>query len=199
MPRAKKPSPPPPARKRVDWEAIERDYRTGRFTLRELEAKHGTNNATIARKIKADRETDPARWQRDLTKAVRDATNAKLMEGLVSKEISKGQQEVSKTVLAAAEANTQIILAHRRQLRELGEYADKARAKLMELGDSVADVREAVALMAGVESYNRILKSRIEKEREAYALNDPASKQPEPPSGGNPAEDYAWYAQQGAQ
>jgi len=36
-------------RRRIDWEAIERDYRTDKFTLRELEAKHGTNNATIAR------------------------------------------------------------------------------------------------------------------------------------------------------
>jgi hypothetical protein len=42
---------PTAKRRALDWEAIERDYRTGRFTLRELEAKHGTNNATIARKI----------------------------------------------------------------------------------------------------------------------------------------------------
>ena len=26
-----------PARRRTDWEAVERDYRTGKFTLRELE------------------------------------------------------------------------------------------------------------------------------------------------------------------
>ena len=41
---------PAPGRRRLDWEAIERDYRTGKFTLRELEAKHGANNATIARR-----------------------------------------------------------------------------------------------------------------------------------------------------
>ena len=28
-----------PPKKRADWDAIERDYRTGKFTLRELEAK----------------------------------------------------------------------------------------------------------------------------------------------------------------
>jgi hypothetical protein len=71
--------------------AIERDYRTGRFTLRELEVKHGTNNATIARKIKTDRVTDPSRWQRDLAAVVRQTTNAKLIQEMVSSEVSRGQ------------------------------------------------------------------------------------------------------------
>lgn len=175
MPSTKKPSRPPapakPARKRVDWEAVERDYRTGKFTLRELEKKHGASYSEISRKAKREG------WQKDLRQVIRAATDASLLRNTAT----KAQRSATDVVLVAAEQNTQIILSHRRQLRELGEYADKARAKLMELGDSVADVREAVALMAGIESYNRILKARIEKEREAFALDDEGSKPPPAP------------------
>lgn len=44
----------PVKRKKTDWEAVERDYRTGKYTLRELEARHGANNGLIARKSKKE-------------------------------------------------------------------------------------------------------------------------------------------------
>ena len=34
-------------KRRTDWEAVERDYRTGRFTLRELETKYEVNKQVI--------------------------------------------------------------------------------------------------------------------------------------------------------
>ena len=45
-------SKPAAKQSRHDWEAIERDYRTGLFSLRELEKKHGAGYADIARKAK---------------------------------------------------------------------------------------------------------------------------------------------------
>jgi hypothetical protein len=100
-------------RKKIDWEAIKRDYRTGKFTDRELEAKYGIPHETIVRARTRDRKKDPASWPQDLSKAVREATNAALMTDLVTKEITKGQQNVTNTVLAAAELNKQVILKHR--------------------------------------------------------------------------------------
>lgn len=114
-------------RKRVDWEAVERDYRTGQFTLRELEAKHGADNGLISRKAKKDG------WSQDLSKAIKAATNAKLVEELVSKEISSSQQKVSTTVLAAAEVNKTVILGHR---RDITSTRNVAAALLEELADS---------------------------------------------------------------
>lgn len=170
----------PPARKRADWEAVERDYRTGRFTLRELEAKHGPNNATIGRR--AEREG----WTKDLSDAIRQATNAKVIAATVQQECSSAQQSAATTVLAAAELNKQIILGHRTALRELGEKAETARDTLMTLANSVADVREAATVMSALESYGRIVKLRVEKEREAFGIND-TSQSPEKPA----AQDWA--------
>jgi hypothetical protein len=122
---AKSSNPAKPAkRERIDWEAIERDYRTGKFTLRELEAKHGVDNAAIARRKKK------AGWTQGLSAAVKQATNAKLIQQIVSKEVSEGQQNVSTAVLAAAEQNTQVILRHR---TDIGRVRDVAFDLLSEL------------------------------------------------------------------
>ena len=117
----------PQPRQKPDWEAIERDYRTGKFTLRELEAKHGVNNAQIARKKK------DLGWTQDLSTAIRQATSAKLIEEYVSKEVSSNQQAVSNTVLAAAEVNKQVILNHRTDLRGA---RDVAVSLMQELADA---------------------------------------------------------------
>ena len=97
-------------RRKTDWEAVERDYRTGKFTLRELEEKHGAFNSSIARKAKKDG------WTQDLSRAIQQATNAKLAEALVSDIASEGAQNASATVLAAAEVNKQVILGHRKDV-----------------------------------------------------------------------------------
>ncbi len=35
-------------RRKIDWNAIERDYREGRLSLRDLACKHGCSHSTIA-------------------------------------------------------------------------------------------------------------------------------------------------------
>lgn len=120
----------PRARKRIDWEAIERDYRTGKFTLRELESKHGAENSTIARRAAK------GGWSKDLATAVRQATNAKLIAAAVQQECSTAQQNAATTVLAAAELNKQVILQHRTELQA-------ARQLAMDL---LAEVKQAALL-----------------------------------------------------
>lgn len=180
MPRKSAATSAPSSKKRkpIDWEAIERDKRTGKFSLRELESKYGVDNATIARKIKRDRAADPTRWQEDLTEAVRQATNARLMQENISREVSKGQQKVSTAVLAAAEVNTQVVLRHRSKLAEVTAAADAAKAKVLAMLDTAADIREAATAMGAVESWARITKTVVDKEREAFGLN----AQDKPPS-----------------
>lgn len=60
------------ARQRYDWEAIEAEYRTGRFSLEQLSRRHGPNRSTISRRATAEG------WQKDLTGAVKQRTREKL-------------------------------------------------------------------------------------------------------------------------
>ena len=180
-----------PGRRGVDWEAVERDYRTGKFTLRELEEKHGVFNSSIARKAKNDG------WTQDLRLAIRQATNAKLAGDLVSNFASEGAQNVSNTVLAAAEVNTRVILGHRTGLkaitdvkRTLLNQIEQAAANMTALAEIIEMVRKpddngidrandalkkAMSRSALVDDLKKLadVDEKVRKgEREAFGLDD---------------------------
>lgn len=153
-------------RRRIDWDAVERDYRTGRFTTRELGAKHGLSHVAVAKKAKTHQ------WTQDLGEKIRQATNARLTAALIEGEVNANFQAVSNVVLAAAEVNAQVIQRHRRRLEALARDADIARKKLMSLIETVADAKEATTLVSAVEAAVRTEKLLIEQERKSYKLDD---------------------------
>lgn len=179
-----------PGRIKVDWQAVERDYRTGQFTLRELEAKHGANNATISRRA-AKHE-----WTQDLTEAIKQATNSALIESILTEEGSKAQQNAATVVLAAAEVNKGVILGHRHGLRritgiksvlldqieqaaenlpELTEIIEMARKPDENGKDAVNDaLRKAMSRSALVDDLKKLadVDEKVRKgEREAFSLD----------------------------
>jgi hypothetical protein len=115
----------PTRRPPTDWEAVERDYRTGLFTLRELGDKHGAAFATIGQRAKREG------WLKDLREAVRQATNARLITQAVAHTAATATHDVAQTVRAAAEVNLQVIMRHRAEL-------DRARVVAMALLDELA-------------------------------------------------------------
>lgn len=155
---------------RPDWEAVERDYRTGRFSLRELAVLHNANHATIGRRV--EREG----WTKDLTQAIRLATHAKLIEEETQQHCDNARQSATSVVLAAAETNRQIILGHRRQAVAARTAMETARAKLLALSDTVADIREAAVLVSATESLSRTSRIVIEIELQAFGLTDKAAE-----------------------
>ncbi|CAN7367427.1 hypothetical protein LJR074_002176 [Acidovorax sp. LjRoot74] len=112
-----------PERRRADWEAIERDYRTGQFSDQELADKHGNvvSRQAISKRAKVQR------WQKDLSVEVRRATKAKLIAEQVAvanakevaNRVANGGNATVQAVLAAAETNKQVILAHRRDIAKV--------------------------------------------------------------------------------
>lgn len=137
----------PVKRVRTDWDAVERDYRTGKFTLRELGAKHGADNGLISRKAKK------AGWTQDLSRAIKQATNAKLIEDLVSKEISDGQQKVSNTVLAAADLNKQVILGHRDDIRRARALTNFLLDELEQISIAPTKLNKLVEVLSAGEEF----------------------------------------------
>jgi len=200
---AKKPpntgkTPSKPAKRRTDWDAVERDYRTGKFTLRELEAKHGANNSLISRKAKA------GGWTQDLADAIRQATNARLDEETVSKEVRNGAQKVSTVVLAVAEQNTKVILGHRTGLARLNEIKNKLLNQIEQAADNLPDLEEVIEMIRkpddnGRDAVNDAMRKAMSRsalvddlkkladvdekarkgEREAFKIDAPAEKTPD--------------------
>lgn len=151
-----------PKSKRADWEAVERDYRTGKFTLRELEKKHGPSYAEISRRSKKEG------WTKDLRDIIKQATNAAVLR----ETVTNAQHDVTNTVIAAAEVNVRVILGHRSQAVEVRNAAESAKAKLLTLSDSIADIKEASTFVGAVESLSRTYKNLHDMERKAFRLDD---------------------------
>lgn len=128
-------------RTRPDWEAIERDFRTGKFTVRELGAKHGTSYSQISRR--ATKEG----WTKDLRGVIREATAAAVIRETVAAASAGAQTATAETVLVAAEVSKQVILQHRGDL-------GSARAVAMDL---LSELRGAALLAEHAEVLAKIL------------------------------------------
>ena len=178
-------------RHKTDWEAVERDYRTGRFTLRELETKYEVNNSTISRRA------DKHGWTQDLSTAIKQATNAKLIQSIVAAECSTAQQNAADTVLAAAEVNKQVILGHRTGLLELTSVKRTLLGQIQQAAALLPDLAEVIEMVRkpddnGIDRANDALRKAMSRsalvddlkkladvdekvrkgEREAFGLDD---------------------------
>lgn len=140
------------------------------MTLRELGDKHGCDHAAVARKAKKQE------WQRDLTEAVRAATNARVIESVVNSAVTNSQQTVNSAISVAAEVNTQVILKHRSKLSDLHDLVEVAKAKLEEMGEMLVDVKEVATFVQAVGNLATSTKTLIEQERKAFGLDDVSEK-----------------------
>jgi hypothetical protein len=130
----------PTPKPRADWEAIERDYRLGIYTVVELAERH---HGVVTRQAIAKRAKVKG-WSKDLTTAVRQATAAKLLAAqqreaevaqekvAVAQKVALVAFEATDAVEVASSANAGVILRHRNNLlqisdavvRMLGELTD---------------------------------------------------------------------------
>jgi hypothetical protein len=153
-------------RKVVDWEAVERDYRTGRLSLRELEAMHGPSASTIMRRARSKG------WTQDLSDAIRQATNAAVIAERVQQECNAAQRSATGVVLEAAGLNARVLLRHQGHLERLRKDADMARDKLIKLSDVIVDINEAQKLVNALEASARTMKIIIDAERKVFRLDE---------------------------
>ena len=101
-------------RKPIDWAAIERDYRTGTFSNRELAHRHGCTETAIRKRAKREG------WEKDLSEEVRRATAAKLLRTEVRTQVrTPNAREDAAIIEDAAELRASIVTTHRRDLVQI--------------------------------------------------------------------------------
>ncbi len=186
-----------PGKRRIDWDAVERDYRTGEFTDGELATAHNLTREAVVRRRGKEQKADPSRWLKDLAPHVRAATNALLMQETVADAITQGHSKVTGAVMVSAEVNTRVILAHRTGLqaitkvkRALLEQIEQAAANMVDLADVIEMMRKpddngvdrandalkkAMGRSALVDDLKKLadVDEKVRKgEREAFGLDD---------------------------
>ena len=167
-----------PARKRADWDAVRRDFSTGRYTLRELQTKHGADHGLISRKARKEG------WTQDLSIVIRKATNARLAESLVDEKVTESHQKVTTTIAAAVGENVAIIMGHRARLTDLALAVNIAKEVVLTLGSEVSGIREAGLFTQAICNLVTSTKVLLEQERKAYNLDNESER-------GNPQDAFA--------
>jgi hypothetical protein len=114
----------------IDWEAIERDFRAGQLTIRQMADLHKVSPSAITRKA------DALGWRRNLTEEVKARTAAKLVEAADGAPATQSNTQRAQTpesaqrtqsvalpptdaVERAATANVAVILRHREDLARM--------------------------------------------------------------------------------
>lgn len=144
-------------RSKDDWEAIERDFRLGRGTLREIGAKHGVTHQAILRRI------SKFGWEKDHTEEVRARTNERLLlagpkadqepkpdQKRTKREKKADQPKPSPTQItaehidAAAEEQVSIHLAHRKMAAGFRSLAETLLAEAKLTTDAIGEIQDTI-------------------------------------------------------
>ncbi|CAH2606428.1 conserved protein of unknown function (plasmid) [Rhodovastum atsumiense] len=152
-----------PGRKQIDWEAVEREYRTGTFSTRQLAAKHGCAEGAIRWHAKK------GGWQKDLTEAVRRETDARLLRADLR---TTNAREDAQIVSDAAETRVAVVLRHRRSVARDNERLEKLATKLDALIEGAEGIAGVGAAQDILESMARTRAKLIPLERQAFGLTD---------------------------
>lgn len=175
--------------KTTDWEAIEREFRAGQLSTREIARQHDISHAAINKRAKAEG------WTKDLAAKVRREVSNRL----VSTQVSNGNAR--EAVETAAARGVELVRQHQASLGRANRIAETLMAELErgcdridEIEDAIADetasdananrrnaMLKAVSLpsRAGtLRELSQALKNLIPLERQAFNLDDGGSDEP---------------------
>lgn len=187
--------------KTTDWEAIERQYRAGVVSVREIGREHGVSDTAIRKRATAEN------WERDLTGKVKERTRVKLVRSSSSHDGSHEQraQTDAEIIEEASETQVTVVKTHRRdiaigrrivstlfgelmeateQRHEIAEAVEEATAKDKD-GKRRAMMHRAVALpsrAATAQSLANAMKTLVTLERQAFNIETDASDEEVPVS-----------------
>lgn len=170
----------------ADWEAAEKMYRTGQYSNAEIARQIGVHHNTVSSRAKR------YGWQRDLSRQVRDTTEAKLVGGGNDAQAVDEASEIAAAIIRHHRqelgdmrgALTQLI----RELRAGTEYNETLKAAVMAAMDGedigskeINNLLGALTLPNRASSANQLASSLtkiVAAERAAYNLDDQRSEQP---------------------
>lgn len=162
-------------RKQVDWEAVEREYRAGQLSVREIARQYDVTEGAVRKKAKA------GDWTRNLDEQVRQ----KVRDDLVRKEVRTADPREAIDVAAAR--GVEVVRQHRRSLGKLHgmavTMADIAQARidhaLGNLPDDDPLVVAAALLISDRESVSDVIEKAgrtvqrlVPLERQAFNLDE---------------------------
>lgn len=122
-------------RKEIDWEVIEKFYRAGQLSIREIAKQNNCSDTVIRRKAKKKG------WERDLTDKVSKAVRTKLVRSANTAANPQTEREI---IEEAAETSVAVVRGHQKRLRDSNEVVDILLGQLKEIALNRKDLEEAI-------------------------------------------------------
>jgi len=121
----------------IDWEAVERAYRAGVLSLREIGKIHDVSEGMIRKKAKA------SGWERDLTERV----NEKVRNELVRNSVRTANPQTEREIVEEAAATVvQVVRSHRIAISKGKEVVDVLMHQLIDVAGKREEFEEAIEL-----------------------------------------------------
>lgn len=117
--------------KQPDWEAIERAYRAGLLSIREIASAHGITHGAINKRAKRDG------WERDLKAKIKAKADALVSKRSVSTAVSTKSPDTEREIIELnAEVIANIRMAHRGDISRGRRLTNKLLDELESLTDN---------------------------------------------------------------
>src|ERR1700722_16688701 len=129
-------------RKIVDWEAIEREYRAGQLSVREIARTSGVTETAIRKHAKADG------WTRALAEKVREAVREKLVRSDGSQSGSQSPRDAEIIDMAAARG-VEVVRQHRATLSRAHRIVADLLEELQSESDNKDEIEEGILVEIG--------------------------------------------------
>lgn len=126
-------------REAKDWEAIEREYRAGVLSIREIGKLYGVSDTAIRKKAKLSKPE----WSRDLTEKV----NAKVRAELVRNEVRTANPQTEREIVEVAAATVvQVVRSHRTRIKQGNELVELLTKQLIDVAGKRDQFEEAIEI-----------------------------------------------------
>lgn len=167
-------SPPAVATKDIDWEGIERDYRAGLLSVREIAVAYGVSHVAIGKRAKKHS------WVRDLNAKIQAKAEAMVTKATVTGSVTAEELVTERQIIEAnAQRIAEIRSAHRTDIAKARSLAAKLLAEL-DHQTSNQEVYEGLAELlidvegedGGSEASKNRQRRRLEAFQRALSLGD---------------------------
>lgn len=144
----------PEERQRTDWESVERDYRAGVLSIREIAKINGCSDTAIRKKATA------AGWERDLAEKV----NAKVRSELVRDSVRTANPQTEREIVDVAAATVvQVVRSHRKSIKQGNALVELLTQQLIDVAgrrdEFEEGIEEETASDKSPERRNRMLRA----------------------------------------
>lgn len=126
--------------KQPDWEAIERAYRAGVLSVREIAASCGVSHTAIQKRAKANG------WERDLKAKIKAKADSLVAKREVATQVASKSVETEREIIEVnAEVIANIRMAHRGDISRGRRLTNKLLDELEALTDEQGTIKELIA------------------------------------------------------